>query len=217
MGDIKYSLIGKTYVYSNEEFEFYREAEVAVQGDWDRQNSVQKSFKSNIKQLYYRDQKERCAFCRKIINLNGHYEHLEHIASKDTYPSWAFHPKNLVVACAPCNGAKWTAETLVAGYNLSEYPIRAIDFVTLNPHFENWHQHLKLKSGLFFIAKTVKGLKTIKAYDLTRGDVMHHHFKFKRISKDSLTKKAAKLAYEVNPNSKTYGFVLDSLNAILDG
>jgi len=61
------------------------------------------------------------------------------------------------------------------------------------------------------IAKIVKVLKTIKEYKLTRVDVIHYHYKFKKIKKDSLGKKAAKFAYEVNPNSDTYQNIMNSI------
>ncbi|WP_155839761.1 hypothetical protein [Aquimarina latercula] len=54
-------------------------------------------------------------------------------------------------------------------------------------------------------------LKTIKEYKLTRVDVIHYHYKFKKIKKDSLGKKAAKFAYEVNPNSDTYQNIMNSI------
>ncbi len=212
MGDIKYSLVGKTYTYSNEDLDLFDDF-TPQKGDWIKTDF--NAFKKNLKTLYYSDQNDRCAFCRKVIDFDGYYEPLEHILYKDGYPRWMFHPKNLVVTCDPCNGKKRAFDSLVAGYNRIEFPIRANQFTTLNPHFEDWKEHLKLKKGLFFIAKTVKGLQTIKVYELTRQDVIHHHCKFKRISKDSLAKKGAKLAYEVNPNSDTYGSIMASINIIL--
>tara|TARA_R100001369_G_scaffold10176_1_gene23159 strand:- start:6513 stop:7151 length:639 start_codon:yes stop_codon:yes gene_type:complete len=212
MGEIKYTLIGKTYAYSNDDLDKFDDYE-PQKGDWIKNDFD--AFKKSIKKLYFRDQKERCAFCRKIVDYDGYYEPLEHILYKDEYPTWMFHPKNLVVSCNPCNGKKGTFDSLVIGYNRIEFPVHANDFITLNPHFEEWGTHLKLKKGLFFIAKTVKGLQTIKAYELTRPDVIHHHSKFKRINKDSLGKKAAKLAYELNPNSATFQHIMASVNAIL--
>ncbi|WP_298895746.1 hypothetical protein [uncultured Psychroserpens sp.] len=212
MGDIKYSLLGKTYVYDNDDLDLLDGYE-PQKGDW--KDGAFDDFKKNIKTLYYNDQNERCAFCRKIINFEGYTEPLEHILYKDRYPQWMFHPKNLVVSCDPCNGKKSKFNSLVNGCSLNVFPIQPQYFVTLNPHLEDWNHHLKLKKGLFFIAKTVKGLKTIEVYKLTRSDVIHHHSKFKRINKESLAKKAAKLAYEVNPNSNNYMTIMNSIDAII--
>lgn len=213
MADIKYTLINKTYTYSNDDLDLFEGYE-PQKGDWS--NSDFGDFKSNIKTLYYNQQNERCAFCRKIISFDGYTEPLEHILFKERFTDWMFHPKNLVVSCIGCNTKKGMFNSLVSGYNLLQYPIDSAQFVTLNPHFEDWESHLKLKKGLFFIAKTVKGLQTIKAYKLNRADVMHHHAKFKRINKSSLVKKSVKLAYELNRNSENYQNIIASVNAIVN-
>lgn len=72
----------------------------------------------------------RCCYCRRWLQNIAHARPVEHILSRDDYPQFSLHYRNLALACRDCNqqktNKKWTTldpatETYPAPDNVNDY------------------------------------------------------------------------------------------------
>ena len=74
-----------------------------VAGDWESQSKGIVSFKNNLREHMFYQQKFRCAYCRLEVSIATCFLQREHIAPKILHPKWMFSPQNLCIACDRCN------------------------------------------------------------------------------------------------------------------
>ncbi len=79
------------------------------------------------KEEQYKCQDKKCAWCRKPIQLNSYYTHIDHI--KPLYHGGTNDYYNLVLACSSCNRRKgdwttgWTGEPFeIAKHHMNSRP-----------------------------------------------------------------------------------------------
>jgi len=191
--EYNFSLRRKAYKPNNKEIGLISKTNFNL-SDWGHKKYS--SLKNNIKEHHLLKQKDRCAFCRKVLEGDGYHEDIEHIIAKSRRKQWMFTIKNLVVTCRPCNRLKNADNNLAKTFRMKKkFPEDQLAFTTLNPHFESWNEHLTIKD-IFIEAKSgSKGLETIKLYRLYRYQVCIN------ISRDKRMKN----------NSRNVDFVLDRI------
>ena len=83
-----------------------------------------------------------------------------------------FNAVNLCVVCAECNVIKRDQEVEKCCENVLKrkpriYPKSSAAFKVVHPHFDDWHEHIEIISGIF-LHITKKGLFTIFCCELNR-------------------------------------------------
>jgi len=168
---LNYSLIDKTYRPTRGEREIIYIDEID-ETYWTKGGASYQRYKSNLKNKHYHKQKRKCAYCRKDLEIDADYDHLDHIVNQKRKPMWLFYPKNLVVTCHPCNMRK-NADATLDDDNRVRFPLFSKAFTIFNPHFEHWSDHLYIEDGIFLKAiPHSKGLETIKVCKLYRHQVI---------------------------------------------
>jgi 5-methylcytosine-specific restriction endonuclease McrA len=134
--------------------------------DWN--HSTYKQYKSTLKQKHYYGQNLRCAYCRVRLRIDAYYDELDHIVPQSDRGNWIFYPKNLVVACKPCNSLK-NADKILTNPSQSRFPLFSAGFLVFNPHFDRWADHFEIHKGIFLRGKPgTKGPKTYEVCHLFR-------------------------------------------------
>lgn len=151
--------ISRAVKYSTEYNTILKNNPIKNHKDWEK--SVFQKIKDFIKENYYLPQDKRCAYCRKRLNLNGYFNHIDHVIPKSHHKRWMFNPKNLVVTCEVCNPLKHSEDTLSGGHSKTKFPKRKSGFLIFNPHYEKWGDCFEIEDGMFIRGKTKRGEKTI--------------------------------------------------------
>lgn len=122
--------------------------------------------KDFIKAKYYLPQERRCAYCRKKLNADGYFNHIDHIIPKSKHKRWMFEPKNLTISCEVCNPLKNADDTLIASHSQTRFPKSKTGFTTFNPHFDKWENCFEIEDGMFIKGKIKRGEETINVCKL---------------------------------------------------
>ena len=212
---LNYTLTNKAYSPSTVETGIIQTNPPQKAEDW--QNNIYNSYKTNLKAHVILNQKDRCAYCRKIIEADGKYEPLEHIVPKTFRPEWLFHPKNLLVTCDSCNNLKGTEQVLNDQYiNSTDYPSLSEAFKIFHPYYDNWGDHLTYEDELFLIPiNNSKGAATIKICKLYRYNVIINRAKELKLGQKSPMGKALFRLKDLKSESPDYDLLKGELiNAI---
>lgn len=166
--------------------------------DWREKNYH--NYLNNIKDTYYFAQDRRCAFCRTRVRIGAYWEEIEHIVAQSKVGAWIYYPKNLVIACKPCNSLKNADETR-SNITSKYFPLHSNGFTVFNPHFDKWSDHFKIEKGIFLTAKTnTKGPNTYKKYHLFRYHIAIAYSEELRFSKK---KTYRRLTHKLTDNTLT--------------
>ncbi|MBS1780381.1 MAG: hypothetical protein JST70_13705 [Bacteroidetes bacterium] len=123
--------------------------------------------KGRIRMFYKEQQNNICAFCKLPFRDDIHIEHMVPKGGKYGMPMYAFYTLNLCVCCKHCNSKKSTNNDMVP-WNRIPYPHDGQYFKIIHPHFDNYFDHIQIVDKTRYVAKTLKGYKTInrcKLYD----------------------------------------------------
>ncbi|MCH2231662.1 MAG: HNH endonuclease [Crocinitomicaceae bacterium] len=167
----KYTLKGKTYTPTAQEFRLIYDSKVDSTY-WNTKQGAYKKYKNELKKAHYFGQKMRCAYCRKRLRADGYWEDLDHIVAQSKKGNWIYYPKNLIVTCLPCNRLK-NADPTLSNQNAKRFPLHSLGFRIFNPHFDNWEDHFVIEKGIFLkgIPQT-KGPDTYNFCNLHRMDII---------------------------------------------
>ncbi|QXR09429.1 hypothetical protein EVX74_018295 (plasmid) [Acinetobacter lwoffii] len=128
-----------------------------------------------IREFYRNEQNGKCAYCRQGVSLqSASNAHVEHILPKSKHLKFIFEPKNLCVICADCNEIKREKEALgspdevLKKKEISLYPRSSKAFIIVHPHFDNYHEHIRILVGGEYVDRTPKGNVTIGICKLNR-------------------------------------------------
>lgn len=167
----RYSLKGKTYIPSPQEFRFIY-ASTINSTYWTKKKGVYERFKNELKKTHYFGQNRRCAYCRKKLRADAYWEDLDHVVAQSRRGNWIYYPKNLIVTCPPCNRLKSDDETL-SDINATRFPLRSNGFSIFNPHFDKWEDHFIIEKGIFLKGiPNTKGPRTYNYCNLHRMDII---------------------------------------------
>lgn len=156
--------INRTAKYDTTHLSILKANPVKHHDDWS--NSCYQPIKEFIKKAYYPQQNRRCAYCRKRLNADAYYSHLDHIIPKSVQKRWMFVPNNLAITCEVCNPLKNADDTLSPGTSKSTFPNSKAGFTIFNPHFEKWEDCFEIEDGMFIRGKNKRGEETIKVCKL---------------------------------------------------
>jgi uncharacterized protein (TIGR02646 family) len=138
--------------------------------DWDdKTNPLLVELKREIKKHYLKAQNYTCAYCQQkiVVDHNGAWD-TEHIAPRDSYPSFMFVPENLCVSCKDCNGAK-SNKTVLANRNRRSFPRHSKDYTICHPHFDTYSKHIRvIGEAVLYLPRTKKGQALIEMCGLLR-------------------------------------------------
>ena len=152
--------IRRAVKYSADHSAILKDNPVRRHDDW-KKGKFQ-PIKEFIKEKYYLPQNKRCAYCRKKLNLNGYFNHIDHVIPKVHHKRWMFTPKNLVVTCEVCNPLKHSDDTLQVGHSATKFPKTKAGFSIFNPHYEKWNECFEIEEGMFIRGKSRRGENTIQ-------------------------------------------------------
>ncbi|PSW17381.1 HNH endonuclease [Photobacterium phosphoreum] len=127
------------------------------------------NIKDKIKEHYLSTQKYQCPYCKQTIkSKHGRYWDIEHIIPRSYAPSFIFEPFNLCMSCVDCNSAKSDKKVTNSKAKVT-YPKLSSAYLIIHPHFDKYSDNiLVIKEGLYYVAKTKKGEKTIETCKLNR-------------------------------------------------
>lgn len=121
---------------------------------------------SKIRTHYTEEQGNLCAFCKLPFRDEIQVEHLIPKAGKNSpRKDFSYTPKNLCVTCRFCNTNKSTNNDFVS-YSGTHYPTSGNSFKIIHPHFDKYFDHISIVEKSRYVAKTLKGFKTIKRMGL---------------------------------------------------
>lgn len=158
--------IKKSAKYQHVELAILKANPVKHHDDW--QKGCFQPLKDLIKNKYYLPQNRRCAYCRKKLNTDAYYNHLDHIIPKSHHSRWMFTPKNLTITCEVCNFLKNADDTLTPGKSQTKFPNSIAGFTIFNPHFVKWEDCFEIEDGMFIKGKNKRGEETIKICKLNQ-------------------------------------------------
>ena len=134
------------------------------------------TFKKNIKKHLLNEQKGRCMFCRRVIEVSQAPAELEHLLPKSKYPQFETLPKNLVLTCHCCNNHKSDNNPLVHPHSdpsQQTYPNQSVEFRTVYPYLDQYEQHIDIDNTTGVAVKlSQKGEVTISWYNLNRPELI---------------------------------------------
>lgn len=156
-----------------------------------------KNFKKRVKEYYYEQQNQKCAYCRMDVSLATGFFHIEHIVPKSTHPKWMYTPFNLCLSCPNCNSSKGNQEVLAVN-NIGELPHTSSDYLIVHPHIDNYFEHIEIIDGLLYKGLTPKGVKTIEICNLTRTELLAERAK-NHIKSEQAEGSYAKMLISNNP------------------
>ncbi|CAH0536849.1 HNH endonuclease [Vibrio marisflavi] len=144
--------------------------------DWykeEKKKSLQE-LRSHIRKHYRTEQRRKCTYCKREVSVQSASNcQVEHIAPKEKYKDYMFHPKNLCVSCADCNAIKWCHDTIkpLKNSERKRYPSSSGAFLLVHPHFDNYADHIDIFNDRWYIDKTEKGHFTIGLCKLNQRSV----------------------------------------------
>ncbi len=151
--------IRKAAIYNTAHKKLLRDNPITNKNDWEK--VVFKPIKDFIKASYFLQQTRRCAYCRKKLNADAYFNHIDHIIPKSHHKLWMFVPKNLTITCEICNPLKNADDTLTPGVSVTRFPNQKTGFTIFNPHFDNWLDCFVIEDGMFIKGKNDRGENTI--------------------------------------------------------
>ncbi|NJJ56759.1 HNH endonuclease [Pseudomonas sp. B14(2022)] len=87
-------------------------------------------------------QEPRCCYCKRWLLNHASAAPIEHVLSRDTYPQFALHPRNLAIACVDCNSVKGKADWGKFPGTPALYP--TADVMTFfHPRHHRYDEHIR--------------------------------------------------------------------------
>lgn len=123
--------------------------------------------RKQIKTHYIGEQARRCCYCNVEIPMDHHAVwDAEHIISRDGAARFMFVPRNLAIACKPCNGFKSEQEVRKNPTRVS-FPDKSEHYLIVHPHFDEYSEHIVWVDKLVW-PQTEKGIATVAMCRLHR-------------------------------------------------
>ncbi|MGN2616615.1 HNH endonuclease [Aliivibrio fischeri] len=215
MADIK-----KKVVFSKEQktlIEDIVKDESFSHNDWTKVEKKEplQALRSYIRKHYRTEQMAKCAYCKKDVSVQSASNcQVEHIAPKEKYKDYMFHPKNLCVACADCNAIKWNRDTIkpIKSGERKRYPSSSRAFLLVHPHFDDYTDHIDIFSDRWYVDKTKKGHFTIGLCKLNQRSVDFGYFEPDEMMVLAEDLRAAK----ANGSRQLVGLIKDRIRKLLD-
>lgn len=138
-------------------------------GEWDKKNLD--PIKDRIRKFYKIEQNKLCAFCKLPFRDDVQVEHVVPKGGKFGRREYAFYSKNLVAACKHCNTSKSTNNDMIP-WDRKSYPINGWDFKIIHPHFDRYFDHIEIVDKSRYVAKTLKGYRTIRRCKLYETSIL---------------------------------------------
>jgi uncharacterized protein (TIGR02646 family) len=193
--------ITKCVKYSSDSIKQLKKRPIKTKDCWDNRY---KKVKADVKTAYYKQQKQRCAYCRKKLNADGYFNHLDHIIPKSIHHRWMFKPRNLVITCEVCNPLKNADDTLNIHHSKKRFPKKREGFTIFNPHFDNWCDYFLIEDGMFIRGKNSKGDETIRVCKLTQYNIAVQHADEANIKNSSAIRRATRRLRSFSVGSTEY-------------
>lgn len=138
--------------------------------------STRARVKKEIKSYLTLKQESYCYYCGRSFYLFGENQrrisrniHIDHILPKNAnhghYGRFVFEPKNLILACAICNGADFKGRLDFCNTPTLDYD--RMSFLIVHPHFDDINQH-------FVIGDDGRAIKINQ--DTSKADLMERVF-----------------------------------------
>lgn len=156
--------VNNPYLFSQEE-KLTISQHFHVHNDWAKSAFI--PLKQNLLQHLRQEQQNKCAYCKRDLGFDHKDVEIEHILSKSDYPSFTFHPKNLVLSCPGCNLEKGSHDVVI-NKPISLYPSTGSNISIVHGHFDNYSDHIEIRGGAVYIGRSVKGCETIKLCKIFR-------------------------------------------------
>jgi hypothetical protein len=121
---------------------------------------------SKIRIHYANEQGNLCAFCKLPFRDEIQVEHMiPKAGAKNPRKDFSYTPKNLCVSCRFCNTNKSTHNDFI-GQIGKHYPTSGFYFKIIHPHFDPYFDHILIVDKSRYVAKTLKGYRTIQRIGL---------------------------------------------------
>lgn len=176
--------IKKASVYDTDSIKQLKKHPIKTKDCWSR--SVYNKVKAQLKADYYLPQNRRCAYCRKRLNADAYFSHIDHVLPKSYHKNWMFKPKNLVLTCEVCNPLKNDCDTLTTGRSKRRFPKKKEGFTIFNPHYSFWKDYFFIEDGMFIRGKNSVADATIKVVKLYQ-----YHYSIQFAEESVVTPKTA--------------------------
>ena len=120
-------------------------------------------FKDYLKDELYLIQGDYCIYCGCKFRTNSDAQR-EHILPKTDYPEFSFEVKNLVLACARCNGFDFKGDIdFLIGNRSSVYENNQIELI--HPYLDDISEHLNTSDIIIsLINNSAKGQKMLDVF-----------------------------------------------------
>lgn len=133
-----------------------------------------------IRKFYFEEQLKLCAFCKLPFRDEIQVEHIIPKAGERPRKEFSYYPYNLVVACRNCNTKKSTKNDFTEQL-WKHYPMSGIYFKIIHPHFDYYFDHIDIVDKSRYVAKTLKGYRTIERcglYESKMSDLLVYYMKY---------------------------------------
>ncbi|WP_128593996.1 HNH endonuclease [Paraburkholderia kirstenboschensis] len=85
----------------------------------------------------------RCCYCRRWLQNIAHARPVEHILSRDDYPQFSLHYRNLALACRDCNQQKTNKNWTTLDKTAAAYPLPAEAGDYFHPRLPVFDGHIR--------------------------------------------------------------------------
>lgn len=134
---------------------------------WSAENL--KHVRSTLRKNLLADQRNRCAYCRRLIQADLGKHEVDHIAPCSTYPEFTYTRINLVATCKRCNWHKREHDTLskLSGNRRTLYTTSESTWNWLHPYIHHYDDHIKIVNGMIFTPKPgISGKRLARAQNM---------------------------------------------------
>jgi len=135
---------------------------------------------AKIRDFYNNEQNKLCAFCKLPFRDEIQVEHLIPKKGNNHRIEFSYTPRNLVVACRFCNTKKSTNNDFIT-QTWRDYPQSGIYFKIIHPHYDKYFDHIQIVDKSRYVAKTLKGYKTIDRcglYEVKITDLLVNYMRY---------------------------------------
>jgi len=150
-------------------------------GATSKRNEFKKYLKANLHLI----QGNYCIYCGSKFRSKSDAQR-EHILPKETYPEFSFEVKNLVLACARCNGFefKYTNDFLIGNRN-RVYEDNEIEII--HPYLDDISEHLDTSKAIITIVNnSSKGIKTRDFFKLNNENLQKERGAYINLKRENL-------------------------------
>ena len=136
---------------------------------WSAENL--KHVRTALRSTLLAEQRNRCAYCRRLIHSELGKHEVDHIAPCSIYPEFTYTRINLVATCKRCNWHKREFDTLTkkSGSRRLEYTTAEANWNWLHPYIHSYDEHIRIINGIVFTPRDgIAGRKLARARSLIR-------------------------------------------------